>query len=115
MVKTAFNTANATLTAGAGNQTFAGPDITSANFVLAFVRFNNSSGALTVAAQCAIQLSADGTNWYQLGAPLMDVTTNAAITDYVIDIPPTARNIQYVCGSNTGNNCAIRIDTIVGV
>ncbi len=109
---------NTTMTAGAGNVTSADQDLTTAYRTVARIRLTNGATAPTIAPQVAVQISEDTT-----GANYMTLTTvvgdavNSSVNEFVVEIPDPAEHMQFVSGSNTGQNCTLRIvvEKITGI
>ena len=98
-----------TMTAGAGNVTTSGPDVSGAYGSIALIKFTNGTTGPTVAGQVDIQLSGDTTNWYSLTTVLSSLA-NSAVVSFPVLIPMEAKNVRFVSGSNTGQNVTLRIE-----
>ena len=110
--------ANTTMTAAAANVTSADQDLTTSYEVTVRIRITNG-GALGVAAQVSVQISEDTTaaNYTQLALVKSGDLLTGTVAEYTIQIPDTALHMQFVSGSNTTNNCTLRIviDRITGL
>ena len=101
---------NITMTAGAANVTSADQDLTASYRTIARIRFTNGATGPTVQVQVAVQVSEDTTAGdYMTLATVYSGTVNSAVSEYVVEIPDTALHVQFVSGSNTGQNVTLRI------
>lgn len=99
---------NTTLTASAADTTSANQDVSGSYQTIVHVQFTNGATGPTVAAQTRVQVSEDGTNYYDL-TTLKGSTTNSDVVAYHIDIHPAVSNVRFISGSNTGQNVTLRI------
>ena len=101
---------NITMTAGAGDVTSTGVNISKGFGALANIKLTNGGTAPTIAAQTLIQLSPDNTNYYDFGAPFIGNLTDNGVESFTIDIPVAANFIRFVTGSNTVQDVTMRIE-----
>jgi hypothetical protein len=99
-----------TLTAGAGDDTSTGVNLTDGYGGKAFVKLTNGATGPTVAAQVQLQESADNSNWYDLGGPLVGSTGNNEVVSWPVPIDMGTLYIRSVSGSNTGQDVTVRIE-----
>lgn len=99
-----------TLTAGAADTTSSTQDLTGNYQTIARIRITNGATGPTIAAQVSVQLSEVDT-----AADFMELTavdggtTNSEVSEFVIDIPPSAEYLRFVSGSNTGQDVTLRV------
>lgn len=101
---------NTTMTAAAGNVTSSDVDLTSVYSATCRVRITNG-GTLGVAAQVSVQVSEDTTsgNYTQIALVKSGDLVSGTVAEYTIAIPDTSLHMRFVSGSNTTNNCTLRI------
>ena len=101
-----------TLTAGAGNTTSSGIDLSGGYGAEVGIKLTNGGTGPTVAAQVQVQVANDssGTLWTNFGGPLVGSTTASAVSYWVVEIPPEAAAVRLVAGSNTGQNVTVDAD-----
>src|SRR5664280_545423 len=96
---------NITLTASAGNTTSSDQVLTGVYQCIARIRFTNGGTGPTIAAQTNVMISEDTTSGDYMSLAIVDGgTTGSAVSEYVIYIPDSALHLQFVSGSNTGQN-----------
>jgi hypothetical protein len=101
---------NVTMTAGAGDSTSSSTDLTDGYGATALVKLTNGGTGPTVAAQVQIQVSGDDSNYYDYGGPLVGNTDNSGVESWAIDIPASVEYVQFVSGSNTGQDVTLRVE-----
>jgi hypothetical protein len=103
---------SATLTAGAGDTTATGVDLTTVYDAAYLIKITNGATGPTNPAQVQPQVSGDNSAWYNLGGPLVAGTTNSAVYSWVVEIPRSALYVRTVSGSNTGQNVTLNTDVV---
>jgi len=99
-----------TLTAGAGDTTSSTQDLSGKDLITARIRFTNGGTGPTVAAQCSIQMAEVDTAAKFIELTSLDGgTDNSGVSEYVVSIPPTANQLRFVSGSNTGQDVTLRV------
>ena len=93
---------SATLTAGGADTVATGVDLTTVYAAAYLIKLTNGATGPTVPAQVQVQVSADNSNWYNHGGPLVGSTANSAVTSWVVELPPSALYARTTSGSNTG-------------
>jgi len=101
---------NVTLTAAADDQTSTPQDLTDGYGGVASIRLTNGATGPTIPAQVQIAVSPDNSNYYDYGGPLVGSTANNAVVEWVVDIPIGVYYLQFVAGSNTGQNVTCRVE-----
>ncbi len=104
-----------TMTAGAGNVSTVGPDLSTAYGAQLDIKLTNGGTGPTVAAQVQIQVAADYNSgsphlWVNFGGPLVGSTTNSAASSWSVELPIGVAAVQIVSGSNTGQNVTLDCD-----
>lgn len=104
-----------TMTAGAGNVSTVGPDLSTAYGASLDISITNGATGPTVAGQVQIQVAADYNAgsphlWVNFGGPLVASTTNSGVSSWSIDIPIGVAAVQIVSGGNTAQNCTLNAD-----
>jgi len=99
-----------TLTAGAGNTTSSSQDLTTAYGGEAVVKLTNGATGPTVPAQVQMQVSNDNSKFYNYGGLMIGLTSNNGVASWAIDIPIGVMYVQFVSGSNTGQNVTLDVD-----
>ncbi len=99
-----------TLTAGAGDDTGAAVTLDDGYGAQIHLKLTNGGTGPTVAAQIQIQASADNSEWYNFGGPLVGTTGNSEINSWSVEIPIGVEYVRTVQGSNTGQNVTCDID-----
>ena len=100
------------LTAGAGNTTSTGQDVSTGYGAQVDVQLTNGATGPTVAAQVQVQVAANaaGTLWVNYGGPLVGSTANSAVSSWSVEIPIGVEAVRLVAGSNTGQNVTVDAD-----
>lgn len=96
-----------TLTAGAGDTTSSSVDLTDGYGAVLMVRLLNGGTGPTIAAQVQIQVSHNGSDWYNSGTLVGSAAANASISWGIIAIDPAVPYVRLVAGSNTGQNVTV--------
>jgi hypothetical protein len=104
--------ANVTLTAGAGDTTATATDLQDGYSAAAFIKLTNGATGPTVAAQVQVEVSPDNSNFYKLGGPLVGSTANSAVTSWVVPLPQDAKYVRTVAGSNTAQDVTLRVEIV---
>lgn len=100
-----------TLTAGAGDTTSASQDLQTGYGGSLHIKLTNGATGPTVAAQVQIEVSADNTEWYDFGGPLVGGTGNNEVVSWGgIDIPIGVEFLRLVAGSNTVQDVTVDAD-----
>ena len=100
-----------TLTAGAGDTTATAVTLDDGYGAVLHVKLTNGATGPTVAAQVQIQVSADNSEWYDFGPPLVGSTGNSEVSSWGgIEIPIGVEYLRLVAGSNTGQNVTVDAD-----
>ena len=100
------------LTAGAGNTTSSATSVGSGYGTVAIGNITNGGTGPTVAAQVQAQVSIDGTNYDNYGGPIVGLTSNNGVQPLYWQFPKEVQKIQFVAGSNTGQNVSVTIQVI---
>lgn len=114
--KTRTSIANAvTMTAGAGNVTTVGPDLSTAYGAQLDISITNGGTGPTVPGQVQIQVAADYNSgsphlFVNFGGPLVGSTTASAVSSWSIDLPIGVAAVQIISGSNTAQNTTLNCD-----
>ena len=102
---------NVTLTASAADTTSSAVNLTDGYGAVIDVKLTNGGTGPTVPAQTQIEVSEDGSNWYEFGGPLIGSTGNSAVVSYGgVEIPPSIQYVRTVSGSNTGQDVTLRVE-----
>lgn len=101
---------NVTLTAGAGDHTSGVWTIDDGYGGELYINITNGATGPTIAAQAQIWASADNSNYYKFGGPLISTLGNAIVTSWSIPIPIGVEYLKVISGSNTGQNVTIRVE-----
>ena len=80
--------------------------------VYCLIKITNGATGPTVAAQAQIQVSYDGTNYYNYGGALTGNTDNNGVESWVVHVPPCFRYVKVVSGSNTDEDVTIRVEGV---
>ena len=100
-----------TLTASAAATTSDAVNLTDGYGATLDIKLTNGATGPTVAAQVQVQVSEDGTEYYNFGGPLIGSTVNSAIVSWGgIIIPVGTQYLRCVAGSNTGQNVTVDAD-----
>lgn len=100
-----------TLTAGNADTSSNAVDLTDGYGASINVKLVNGATGPTLPAQVQIQVSADGTNYYNFCGPLVGGVANAgSYTWGGVDIPIGVKYIKLVAGSNTDQNVTVTAD-----
>ena len=100
-----------TLTAGAGDTTSSAVTLDDGYGASLHVKLTNGATGPTVVAQVQVEVSADNTEWYDLGGVLKGATGNNAVSDWGgIPIGIGVEYVRTVSGSNTAQNVTLDID-----
>ena len=99
-----------TLTAGAGDTTSTAVDLSTGYGAQLHVKLTNGATGPTVAAQVQVQFSADDTEYYNNGGPLVGNTDNNGVESWTIPVPIGVEYVELVAGSNTGQNVTADAD-----
>lgn len=99
-----------TMVAGAGDATSSSVNLTTGYGAIAHCELVNGATGPTVAGQIQIEASPDDTNWYEYGGPLVGNTDNNGTAYWNIPIDPAVQYVQFVTGSNTGQDVTMRIE-----
>ncbi len=106
------------LAAGGPDQTTTSVDLTQGHGAVANMKLANGGTPPTIPAQIQLQLSANNTDWFDFGGPLVgDLVANGGGSWAAVEIPPAARYARFVAGSNTAQAVTARasIDNITAV
>ena len=98
------------LAEGAGDDTGAAVTLDDGYGAQIHIKLTNGATGPTVAAQVQIQVSADNSEWYSFGGPLVGSVTNSAVSSWSVEIPIGVEYVRTVQGSNTGQNVTCDID-----
>ena len=99
-----------TLTAGAGDSTSSAVNLTDGYGASLNIMLTNGATGPTVAAQVEINVSNDGTNYYEL-TTVQGATSNSAVSEWGgIDIAMPIQYVKLIAGSNTGQNVTVDAD-----
>lgn len=107
-----------TLTAGASDTTSSVVTLDDGYGAALHIKLTNGATGPTVAAQVQIQVSADNSEWYDLGGALVGSTTNSDVVSWGgIEIPVGVEYLRLVAGSNTGQavTCDADISEVTAV
>lgn len=114
MATTKANTAiwnGQTLTAGAGDTTSSAVNLEDGYGAALHVKLTNGATGPTVAAEVQIEVSADNSEWYAFGGPLIGNTDNNGVSEWGgIEIPIGVEHLRLVAGSNTGQDVTVDAD-----
>jgi hypothetical protein len=100
-----------TLTAGGGNTTSSAVAVGAYYFASLDFSLTNGGTGPTVAAQVQIQVSNDGTNFYNFGGAFVGSTAASAVVQWGgIQLPLGISHVRLVAGSNTGQNVTVNAD-----
>lgn len=100
-----------TLTAGAADTTSTAVTLDTGYGASLHIKLTNGATGPTLAAQVQIQVSADNTEWYDFGGPLVgNVDNNGMVSWGGIEIPIGIEYLKLVAGSNTGQNVTVDAD-----
>ena len=99
-----------TMTASAGDATSAALDLTDGYGAIAHIKLTNGGTGPTVAAQVQVQVSADDSNYYDYGGALVGSTANSAVVSWNIPLDKSVMYVEFVTGSNTGQDVTMRIE-----
>ena len=100
-----------TLTAAAGDSTSSVVVLDDGYGAALHVKLTNGATGPTVAAQVQVQVSADNSEWYDFGFPMVGTTTNSDVSSWGgIEIPMGVEYLRLVAGSNTGQNVTVDAD-----
>ena len=110
--------AGVTMTAGSGNVSTVGPDLTSGCGASLSIKITNGSTGPTVAAQAQVQVAnnynaGSPTLWVNYGGPLVATLGNNVVTSWTVELYEGWAAVQIVSGSNTVQNCTIDADISV--
>ncbi len=104
-----------TMTAGAGNVSTVGPDLSTAYGAQLDIKITNGATGPTVPGQVQVQVAADYNSgsphlWVNYGGPLVGSTANSGVASWSVQLPIGVAAVQIVSGSNTGQNCTLDCD-----
>lgn len=100
-----------TLTASSADTTSSAEVIDAGYGAALHIKLTNGATGPTVAAQVQIETSADNTEWYELGGPLIGNTDNNGISSWGdIPIGVGTEYVRLVAGTNTGQNVTVDAD-----
>lgn len=99
------------LVAGAGDTTSSAVTLDDGYGAGLHIKLTNGATGPTIAAQVQIETSADNSEWYDLGGPLVGGTGNSGVRSWGgIEIPIGVEYIRVVAGSNTDQNVVVDAD-----
>ena len=101
---------NVTMTAGAADHDSSTWTLDDGYGGQLHIKITNGATGPTVAAQAQIWASPDNSNWYKFGGALVAALGNAVISSWSIPIPIGIEYLKVISGSNTGQNCTIRVE-----
>jgi len=111
--KTTTAMENATLlTAGAGDDIGTSVPLTDGFGASIYIKLTNGATGPTVPAEVQVQVSADDSEWFNFGGPLIGNTDNLGVVSWSIEVPIGISYIRTVQGSNTGQNVTVDIDLV---
>ncbi len=100
-----------TLTAGSGDTTSSAVTLDDGYGAALHIKLTNGGTGPTIAAQVQIQVSADNSEWYNFGGPLIGTTGNSEVSSWGgIPIDAGVEFLRLVSGSNTGQNVTVDAD-----
>lgn len=100
-----------TLTAAAGDTTATAVVLDDGYGAALHIKLTNGATGPTIAAQVQIEVSADNSEWYAFGGPLVGNTDNNGVVEWGgIDIPIGVEYLRLVGGSNTGQDVTVDAD-----
>ena len=100
-----------TMTAGAGDVTHTAVNLDDGYGAALHVKLTNGGTGPTVAARVQVEVSADNSEWYDLGHPLIGNTDNSGVASWGgIAIPMGVEHLRLVSGSNTSQNVTLDAD-----
>lgn len=100
-----------TLTAGAGDTTSSAVTLDDGYGAAMGIKLTNGAIGPTVSAEVQIQVSADNSEWYNFGGPLIGSAGNNDVNSWGgIEIPIGVEYLRLVAGSNTGQNVTVDAD-----
>lgn len=101
---------NVTLTAGGADHDSNVWDLADGYGGTLHIKITNGATGPTIAAQALVQVSPDNSNFYRFGGALIATLGNNVVTSWSIAIPPGIKYAKVTSGSNTGQNCTIRVE-----
>ena len=100
-----------TLTASEADETSALATLDDGWGATLHVKITNGATGPTIAAKVQIQVSADNSEWYDFGGPLVGSTVSSEVVSYGgIDIPIGVEYLRLLAGSNTGQAVTVDAD-----
>jgi len=100
-----------TLTAAAGDTTSSAVTLDDGYGAAVHIKITNGGTGPTIAAQVQIEASADNSEFYKFGGPLIGATGNSVVSSWGgIEIPIGVEYIRLAGGSNTGQDVVVDAD-----
>jgi hypothetical protein len=100
-----------TLTAGAADTTSSVVTLDDGYGAALHIKLSNGATGPTVAAEVQIQVSADNSEWYDFGPPLVGNEDGNGVESWGgIEIPMGVEYLRLVAGSNTGQDVTVDAD-----
>lgn len=101
-----------TLIAGAAEVTSSTLDLADGYGAQLNLRLTNGTTAPTLPAQVQIEVSADQSEWFRFGGPMLGSTANGGTSSWSVEMPIGVKYLRLTAGGNTGQNVTADADII---